>query len=75
MLARSYGLWQRYAVGEAVPYNAAKATYCYTEAAKQGHAEVQNEIEEIWFDGESCEIDFKKTIYWYKESTLPSELQ
>lgn len=56
-----------YALGEAVPYDAVKATYWYTEAAKQGHGEAQNDIAGMWLDGEAGKIDLKKAIFWYEK--------
>ena len=45
-----------------------KAIYWYKKSAEQGQKEAQNNLANIYKNGNGIDKDMDKAIYWYKKS-------
>ena len=45
-----------------------KAIYWYEKSAEQGNHHVQNNLANIYKNGDGIDKDMNKAIYWYKKA-------
>lgn len=68
-----FKLGRRYAKGEGVPKDTAKAVEWYQKAAMQGNAKAQTNLGVMYAEGEGVPKDAAKAVEWYQKAAAQGE--